>query len=121
MGAEHAGQLAGLALGPVEAAGHKKTGHTLKIDLLDRVILALHLAMDHRMQRRFLRERPQPQRDRQLAAHAFGAHRPGLARGGRLKRKIAVQVLQRLESPVVGQLAFGQNPPRRERGGIGAP
>ena len=59
--AEHAGQLAGLVLGPVQIAGDIMPRKTFQVDALDGVIVAVDSAMHDGMGRRFGRHRPQAQ------------------------------------------------------------
>src|SRR5207245_1819665 len=51
VGAEHARSLAVLALGPIEIAGNIMARIAREEDFLDRVIVAIDLAMDDRPQR----------------------------------------------------------------------
>src|SRR5262249_53503621 len=44
---QYAGYFAALVLRPIEIAGHKKAGHALEIDLLDRVVAFVGPTVNH--------------------------------------------------------------------------
>ena len=80
---------------PIQIARQIKSGIRLEIDLLDAVTVALDLAKNVRVQRRLLRQRPQPATDEGVFAYLFG---PRLPFGSRLdfrKRARRVQILHR--------------------------
>ena len=61
---------------PIQIARQIKSGIRLEIDLLDAVTVALDLAEDVSVQRRFLRQRPQPATDEDIFADLFGPRFP---------------------------------------------
>ena len=77
--AEHAGQLAGLAGRPVEVAAEREPGERLEHDLLDRVAVALELAVDLGVERGL---RGASARGRASRASARGRPGRGRARPG---------------------------------------
>ena len=117
MRTQHPRQFPRLALGPVQIPRHKKPRRALKENPLHREIPAVDPPVNHRVQRRLLRHRPQPLRHQNLPAHILRALRPRRGRGRRRERKIAVQILQRPEPPIRRQLPLGQRAQRLGRRG----
>ena len=107
--AEHAGQLARFSLRPIQAAGHIEAGIAFQIDLLDRVAIAIDPAVNHGIGGVLRRHRPQPSRHQQLPPHMLGPLLPRLRARAHRERKIPVQILQRPEPAIVGQLALRQH------------
>ncbi len=107
--AEHARQLARLALGPIQVARDEEAGKALEVDFLDRVIALVAAAMNHRIQGRLGRHRPQAQRNQHLPPHLFRPPVPFLPRFCRSEREVAVQVLQLLQTLVGRQFVRRQH------------
>ena len=75
---QHAGQLARLALGPVEVAADVMARHAGEEDLFDGVAVAVDLAVDDGIQRRLLGHRPESVGDEHLLAQFLTAFLPML-------------------------------------------
>ena len=94
---------------PEQDAGHIKTRQTFEIHFLRRKPLTLHLAMNHRVQWRLGRHGKQSVGHRHPPLQLRLARLPRLQRLGHGKRKMAVQILQRLQANIVGRLPFRKN------------
>ena len=70
---EHRRERAGLSFWPIDIPRHEEPGHRLEIDFLDGVILLLDAPVDHSVERRTRRFRPQPERHAHLHAHLLRA------------------------------------------------
>ena len=82
---EDRGHAAALIRRPVEVAAEGEAGKGLEDNLLDRVIVAIELAVDPGVERGLGKHRPEPQRDQHLLAEMNGPVAPGSRGLGRLK------------------------------------
>ena len=112
--AEHAGQLAALALGPIQAAGDEMARIAFQVDLLDRVAVAIDLAVDDGVGRRLGRAwatgRWPPECD---GAPARPARPTAPWSWLGVNGKVAVQVHELAQPLVLGQLSLGQHARQR--------
>jgi hypothetical protein len=82
VGRQHRGMLPTAAtLRPIEVPRHVVTRIAREEHVLDRVALAIDLAVDHRVERRLLRQRPQAFGDLHLLPQRRAAGEPGVFRG----------------------------------------
>ncbi len=109
MWTKHAGELARLALGPIQATGDVMPGETFQIHAFDRVIVAIDQAVDDGVGGRFGWHRPQAQAHQHLPANFLGSLGPVFFRLGWRERKVAVQVHQRAQAPILRLLAGRQD------------
>ena len=63
VGEDDRGYLARNILRPVKIARHEEAWSAFEVDLLDRVVPLVDLAVDHRVERRLGRHRPEALRD----------------------------------------------------------
>ena len=113
---QDAGQLARTTLRPIKIAADKMAGPTLEEHFFHRVRLAIDLAVDHRVKRRFFRHRPQAGGNEHLSPQLSGALLPRFASRGGREWKVPVQIEQGPQAFVPRQLAGRQHPRRRGRG-----
>ena len=104
---QHAGALHGLAfLGsgrPIQVAADVVARRAGEVHLLDGVLALVDLAVNDRVQRRLLRQRPQARRDEHLLAELLPPRLPNLFRLRHDEREVVVERLGRAE-PRVGRL-----------------
>ena len=84
MRAEYCGPLGNSALRPVQIAGEIKSGDALEIDLLDRVVREVDLAMNDGVQRCLSRHGPQAKSNLHDLPYTL---RTRIPRVGRLRRR----------------------------------
>src|SRR5262249_43342453 len=111
--AEHAGVLRRAVPGPVQVAADVVAPPAWRRDLLDGVAVALEAAVDDRLQRRLLRQRPEAGGDQDALADLAAALVPLVPGGRRREREVAVEVFG-LAEPGVGGLLAG----RQDAGGV---
>ncbi len=80
----------------------------------------MHLAVNHRIERRFGGHRVQTIGHRHTQLQLRLARLPRLQRLGHRKRKMPVQILERLQADIIRQLALRKNTRRFGRDGEGA-
>src|SRR5437016_11826891 len=85
---QDSGSLAARVLRPIEIAGDKKTGHAFEKDFLDRVITLVEPAVNDSVERRPLRQRPNPFRNRDLPPNLLSPLGPFLLGLGHRQRKV---------------------------------
>ena len=98
-----------------KAARDVKARCGLEIDFFDRETIALDLAMNHRIERRLRRHRPQTLRDENLASHVIFALIPLTQRRRRIEGKIGIQVLRRLLANILRMSKRGKNGGEKKR------
>ena len=96
------GHLTRNILRPVKIARHEEARRTFEVDLLDRVVPLVNLAVDHRIERRLRRHRPEALRNRQLALEKVTARLPFLNGFRRREGEGAVEVLERTKARIFG-------------------
>jgi hypothetical protein len=98
----------------IKISRDEQTRGAFEIDFFHRVLSAIDPAVNHRVKRRFGRHGPEPLRDQDLAADAFGARSP-LGLGSRRREwKVTVEVFWRLNPDVIGHA-----PRRQDTRGLG--
>src|SRR5262249_44713036 len=123
---EHAGILAiarrpppARRLGAVEIAGAVMAGGTGEENLLDRVIVTVDLAVNHRLQGGLVRHGPQTRGHEDLFAQLLAASFPDLSGRRRRHGEVIVERFRLAEPTVFGPLSRFQHPRGVLRGGIG--
>ena len=116
---EHARLLAGFVLGPIEIASDKEPWHALEIDLLNRVIALVDLASEPPRSAASAPAAARFPRHCNLPPDFLRPLGPRFLRLGHGHRKIAVQILRRLQARIVRLLPLGQHSWRRGRNNAG--
>ena len=78
------------ALRPIEIPAYIMSRIAGEVDFFDGVIIAVDLAVNHRIERRFGRQRPESIGDQHLLAQLTAAHLPCLQIGRRLEEEVLV-------------------------------
>ena len=95
--------------GPEQHTCHKMSRQAFEIDFLHRESITCHFSMDHRIQRRLLRYRPQPDGDQYTLLQLGPSYLPRSYRIGNLKREVAIQIFGSFQANVVRLLSGIQN------------
>ena len=93
---------------PKQNARHIKARQTFEIHFLRRKPFAMHLAMNHRIQRRLGRHGKQAIGHRHPPPQLSLARLPRFKSLGYGKRKMAIQILERFKANIIRLLALGK-------------
>ena len=99
---DHRRHLARDVLRAIEVARDEEPRGAFEVDLLDRIIPLVDLAVDDRVERRLGRHGPKTLRNLQLAAHEITARHPFLDGLRGREGEVSVEVLERSKAGVLG-------------------
>ena len=107
---QHARHAAVDALGPIQITGDEMAWKTFQIDFLDRVLPAVHAAVDHGVGRGFGGHGPEPGGHQDLSPQPLGPFGPFLGCGTGGERKITVERFQGPQPAILRELPGREHP-----------